>query len=168
MSTDFDFVQNAVITRVEGWAVDSERIRLVTDKGMLELFHYQDCCEHVSVEDVNGEAADLLGARIVELREDSNIQSGGHGEECWTFYNLITDKGDFQIRWYGTSNGYYSIGVDHSWTAGKPPISRVLVPPFSQIRLICEDGTAWDRDGNLLMQVTAETAAELQSNYTLN
>lgn len=78
------------------------------------LFHSQDCCESVYLEDICGDLSDLVGAPIVmaELvtsKEDPKSEY----DECfmWSFYKFATIKGYVTMRWYGTSNGYYSVGV---------------------------------------------------------
>jgi hypothetical protein len=63
----------------------------------------------VTIEDVNGDLNDLLGSEIVQADEESNEKDTGvYEHETWTFYKLSTVKGSVTIRWYGTSNGYYS------------------------------------------------------------
>lgn len=59
------------------------------------MYHEQECFEVVSVDDVCGDVE----------REDRNISA------TWTFYHIRSAKGTVTIKWYGTSNGYYSESV---------------------------------------------------------
>ena len=81
----------------------------------LVLQHHQDCCEHVYLDDVAGNLDDLVGSKIWQAEEVSNEAYADTDEEQWTFYLLRTIKGSVTLRWNGTSNGYYSMGVDADW-----------------------------------------------------
>lgn len=75
------------------------------------MHHHQSCCESVTIEEIHGDLSDLENTPIIEAREDSNSSDGDWGSTEWTFYNIRTIKGSVTIRWYGTSNGYYSTSV---------------------------------------------------------
>jgi len=88
----------------------------------------QDCCESVYIEDICGDLKDLENSPIVkasckyyspeESEDDSNT---------WSFFTFATVKGYVDIRFYGSSNGYYSEGatlhkklqMDHGLTYNK-------------------------------------------------
>ena len=82
------------------------------------MYHWQDCCESVTIEDVVGDLADLVGEPILiaeEATSDENpdgVETDIWGTCTWTFYKFATRKGSVTIRWYGESNGYYSESVD--------------------------------------------------------
>lgn len=78
------------------------------------LYHSQDCCESVRLEEVVGDLTDLLGSPILEAEEvssDGAPAPENHDSYTWTFYKLGTIKGGVTLRWLGKSNGYYSESV---------------------------------------------------------
>lgn len=86
---------------------------VVNDALKYTMHHDQDCCESVLIEDVNGDLNDLVGTPIVKAEESTNRDNPKPHEDShtWTFYHIRTMKGTVTIRWYGSSNGYYSEGV---------------------------------------------------------
>ncbi len=102
--------------------VGDDEIVLVCEDGEFRFFHSQSCCESVSVEDICGDMEDLVGSPILIAEEATSGENpeGVHIEYqdsfTWTFYKLATRKGYVDIRWYGSSNGYYGEGVDLEFT----------------------------------------------------
>lgn len=99
---------------------DNDRIDFFCSDGTsFKMYHEQDCCESVSIEDITGDLSDLYGSPILLAEEN---ESGEETEEqkkqeykdesfTWTFYTLRNINATVQIRWYGSSNGYYSESV---------------------------------------------------------
>ena len=102
------------IVSVHGLDAGSERVTIDCDDGSkYSMFHQQDCCESVWLEDVCGDVNDLVDALVIDARSENNADSAfpeGMVLECgeWTFYIIQTDKGCVTLRWLGDSNGYYS------------------------------------------------------------
>lgn len=105
-----------------------DRVDFTTDDGQRwRLYHSQDCCESVWVEDVIGDLGDLLGSPllIAEERVSRDPQVGqDHDSDSftWTFYELATIRGSVTFRWYGESNGYYSEDVDFAALSERHPV----------------------------------------------
>lgn len=119
---DFKELKGKILTRILGLEKDNGVVYFYTSDGdIYKMYHEQDCCESVSIEDVCGDVEDLIDAPILlaecvcsdENPEDSSESILEYQDSfTWTFYKLSTMKGDVTIRWYGTSNGYYSESVD--------------------------------------------------------
>ena len=103
---DFNELEGKTLKKID--ATDDSITFFTIEGETFRMFHEQDCCESVYVEDVNGDFSDIIGTPIISAKEKTN-----EDDSCtWTFYDIRTIKGSVTIRWYGTSNGYYSESVD--------------------------------------------------------
>ncbi len=87
------------------------------------MYHSQDCCESVELNDVCGDWDDIIGSPVTMAECVTNTETRPDGtvvpkydSETWTFYKIGTNKGSVTLRWLGESNGYYSEGVDFAET----------------------------------------------------
>lgn len=111
-----DFI-GKTFAEITGATKGSESILFSGPECSYRMLHWQNCCEHVFLEDVVGDVADLIGTPIVEAYEASSDGTETMPEDydesfTWTFYRLRTIKGTVTLRWFGSSNGYYSESVD--------------------------------------------------------
>jgi hypothetical protein len=93
---------------------DGEEILFTFSDGSTALFyHAQNCCESVEIEDVNGDWNDLIGNPILVADERiSRDERGEYDTNTWTFYTFRGNGGTVDVRWHGSSNGYYSESVN--------------------------------------------------------
>ena len=127
---DFSVLKGETLTSVVGADAGSEGIVFTCASGnRFKLFHDQDCCESVRINDIIGDVNDLIGRPLILVEVSTNSKdypsdipkpANDYGEESftWTFYRLGTVLGHVDIRWIGESNGYYSEGVDFEQLTG--------------------------------------------------
>ena len=113
---DVDELVGKTLTKIIRDEKEEELFFHVDNGAIYRMYHDQDCCENVYIEDIVGNFDDLLGTPI--LKAEGVSSRGEESEDCnqdsstWTFYHISTIKGTVTLRWYGTSNGYYSEEVD--------------------------------------------------------
>jgi hypothetical protein len=102
-----------------------EKISMIFSDGTLAIMHHhQDCCETVDIEDINGDLEDLLNTPLLVAEEREQEDPDAFDSGTWTFYCLRTVKGSIDIRWYGSSNGFYSEGVSIDIRQPALPLSQ--------------------------------------------
>jgi len=117
----FETLKGKTLIAISGAKVGSDEIVFTCSDGeRFRMFHRQDCCESVSVEDVLGDIAKLIGEPLVYCYESASGQRPGDvptpdyepDSQTWTFYRMGTQSsGAVVLRWLGESSGYYSESV---------------------------------------------------------
>lgn len=118
-----DYVLNEVnehlkngLIKIEGLLKDSEEVRFYCKDGStIIMFHDQNCCESVTLESadsIDNNDDIYTNCDWCELEETTETGEGAWCHYTWTFYKVKTNKGYDTIRWYGSSNGYYSERVN--------------------------------------------------------
>ncbi len=115
--TNLEYLKGRVLCKVV--QLDDYELRFhLTEDHYVRMYHDQECCESVYIEDLVGDLDDLVGTPLLLVEEVSNYEAERKDEddewasETWTYYRFRTIKGSVDIRWYGSSNGYYSESVD--------------------------------------------------------
>ncbi len=116
MDAKFEDLKGKILTHIQVNGSD-EIIFTTNENKKYRMHHYQNCCESVSIDDICGELDWLLNSPILRAEERTNSDQPKDEEYqdssfTWTFYEICTLKGSVTIRWYGSSNGYYSESVD--------------------------------------------------------
>ena len=109
-----DVLEGKTLSGISGEVGDGEVVFVTTDGERYRMYHEQDCCENVSLEDIVGDLQDLVGSEILvaeEVNGEGPADFEASKSHTWTFYKFATRKGYVDLRWLGTSNGYYSESV---------------------------------------------------------
>lgn len=89
-----------------------------------EMYHEQDCCECVEIEDICGDLKDIIGGSIVYFEERVTTGVPGYCSATSTWYHIQCSTGHIVIRWLGESNGYYSESVSVVWCKSLEDIEK--------------------------------------------
>ena len=110
----FNSLLGLTLTAVEA---SDDAILFTSGERQFAMYHDEECCENVYIESIVGDLQDLVDHPITLAEEVDNDAAPLREDEksfTWTFYKLATIKGYVDIRWYGSSNGYYSESVSFS------------------------------------------------------
>lgn len=96
---------------------DEKMIFTAEDGREFVFYHPQNCCESVYINDITGDLQDLVGEPLLVAEEITGETPVDYEFEyepesyTWTFYKFATRKGYVDVRWLGTSNGFYGESV---------------------------------------------------------
>lgn len=111
---DMSVFEGKEFSQIKGMEPGSDEITFLTsDLKVYKMLHEQDCCEQVYLCDVCGDPSALLHTpTLVVFSTSQDGDDDSYESSTWTFYTFRTMMGTVTLRWFGSSNGYYSESVD--------------------------------------------------------
>ena len=122
-------IEGYTILSISGLKKGSNSVSIVTTNGTLTMYNFGDHWEEVLLDDFEGDLSDLIGKVVVSAEVVIDPETGdpnyekivknhprSDDSETWTFYTIRTTGGDLWMRWFGSSNGYYSEYAEVSFT----------------------------------------------------
>lgn len=107
---DDDFVLLSKPEKILECVITDESLTLITDLRTYKIYHEQECCEQVWLADVGDlDVKEILNEELIGF--DRFVSKGKvHNDDygTFTFITVRTNKDSYQLRFCGTSNGYYS------------------------------------------------------------
>lgn len=101
---------------LEKFGASRDEIHIQASGRKFIMLHYQACCEQVVIDSIDGKPERAIGEQIIDATEHTNSDRPKEDDSpesfTWTYYTIRTQSETIVIRWYGTSNGYYSETVD--------------------------------------------------------
>ena len=132
-SLAMEILQGKTCILIKGMQIGSDVVEMFFDDFThVRMFHEQDCCENVRVEDVVGDINDILGRELKLSEVVTNHNDLEYGSSTDTWYKFVTMEGAVTLRWLGTSNGYYSERVTEE------------ISTFTLNQLSEQEQVAWD------------------------
>lgn len=109
---DWNFqMEDMIGRRVLSISKSFDAIHLELENHTCVFEHIQDCCENVTLEDSEYYEEDFQDAVIHDVEWATKHDPDAGEEGMWSFLKIRTSKGYAWFRWYGSSNGWYSVEV---------------------------------------------------------
>lgn len=104
-----------IIKEVRGGKIHSSDLLFIATDGSTFNFFPEDGGYgndvSVRIDDIIGDVEDLIGYPVLIAESVTSQSTDTYG--TWTFYKFATVKCYVTIKWFGTSNGYYSEAVSY-------------------------------------------------------
>lgn len=139
-SVPFSALLGQILVRVtHGHYQGDEALQFVTAQGRtFVMYHQQSCCEHVYLEDQTGDWNHILDTIILVAEESSSDGPPENDSSTWTFYKLAGIGGWMDLRWFGSSNGYYGESADFYEVKGDMGLLTEIVQTWDSATKVIE------------------------------